>query len=642
MALIDPVPFRVTAGTDSEVMLKRYIRDRVISLREGLAKLQGNDGVVKWRKMYEAVPAEEEREFPWHGASNLVVPVVGIHTDTLLARVLSATLKMKPFWAVRLLGDYAKTAPSGIRDIIEEFLGYVALEPEELDLYRVEREWFAEIIKLGTGIVKTPWLKDVIDVMAPAGDGSGTYSWGQKIVYEGPRPEKLRYEDFKYPVYNSTMESMNFKYHVVHLQRDQLEERAFRNVYDKAVVKHMMTMPDRTSPSYTQTQNEQSAKVATIPGYGFAEWDVCECHFKYKVDESHIARVIVWYHEKTNQILRSYYHYYPGDIFVAGRLFYRDDMFPGMGFAETLGTFQEELSSIHNNRRDNQTIANLKAFRVDPDSPLNKGYRIYPGAMLPAKKDELEALDMGTPVQGEIDSERQTMDLAERRSGVSPPMQGQGAGTNTKRGIYTAMGTLSVMQEGNTRTDLNITDIRYAHTKLGRLISKLYASFGIGEREVMFGERGKQIKEALDAMLSGKMALAITAATSSVNREIEKQNDLMLMGVSERYHQYVTGMLQAAGNPMMPPEVKKFLTDAIQASNVLMQSVYRHFGYDEVDRLAPKPEVGGDLQPGAAGGQTPVGASPQQTPTGAPADAPPDANASLLQQLLVQGGGKPQ
>jgi hypothetical protein len=515
----------------------------------------------------------------------------------------------------------------------------VALEPEELDLYRVEREWFSEVIKLGTSVLKIPWIKDQEDVMAPSGDGSGSASWGTRVNYEGPRPEKLRFEDFKYPVYKATLEEMNFKYHVVHLQRDELEERAFWKVYNSNVVTALLAQPDRTSPSNSQVQNEQSAKVSTMSGYGFAEWDICECHFKYRVDDNHIARVLVSYHEKTNQILRSYYHYYPGDIFIAGRLFYRDDMFPGMGFAETLGTFQEELSQIHNQRRDNMTIANMKAFRVDPDSPLNKGYRMYPGAMIPGKKDEIEPLDCGTPVQGEIDSERLSMDLADKRSGVSPPMQGSGSGTNTKRGIYTAMGTLSVIQEGNTRTDLNITDIRYAHTKLGRLLCKLYAKFGIGDREVMFGERGKQIKAALDAMMDGKLALPVYAATSSVNREIEKQNDLMLMGISERYHQTVAGMLQAASNPMTPPAIRDYTQKALQAANTLMQSVFRHFGYDEVDRLAPKPEVSSEgVQPqGQNGGQ---GQPPPGAQAGASGAGPVDP-AQMLQSLLV-GEGKPQ
>jgi hypothetical protein len=633
-----PIPFNAFGA--SEIRLKNYLHDKVISLRDGLVKLHGNDGVVKWRKMYEAIPAEETREFPWHNASNLVVPVVAIHTDTLLARVLSAILKTKPYWAVRMLGDYANTAPPGERDALEEFLQYVALEPEELDLYRVEREWFAEIIKLGTGILKVPWLKTVEDVMAPAGDGLGRPSWGKKTVYDGPRPEKLRFEDFKYPVYEPTLEAMDFKYHIVHLQKEQLEERAFRQVYKQAAVTEMLKSPDRTSPSLTQSQNEQSAKVATIPGYGYAEWDVCECHFKYRVDDSHIARVIVSYHEKSSQILRSYYHYYPGEIFIAGRLFYRDDMFPGMGFAETLGTFQEELSQIHNQRRDNMTIANMKAFRVDPDSNLNKGYRMYPSGMVPGKKDEIEPLDMGTPVQGEIDSENLSMSLADRRSGVSPPMQGQGSGTNTKRGIYTAMGTLSVMQEGNTRTDLNITDIRYAHTKVGRLLCKLYAQFGIGDRELMFGERGKQIKDALNAMQSGKVALPVYAATSSVNLEIEKQNDMMLMNISERYHQTIAAMLQAISSPMTPEPIRKYTEKAVMAANALMQSVFRHFGHDEVDRLAPKPDV--EPAPSASAGAPSGGGAPGQAPPGGGTQPSGPVDPQLLQQMLAGGGGKPQ
>ena len=632
-------PIRFTVAGDSEYRLKTFLRDKVKSLADGLTKLHGNDGVVKWRKVYEATPAEETREFPFHGASNLIVPIVAIHTDTLLARVLSAVVKTNPYWTVRMLGDYASKAAPGEREALEEFLQYVALEPEELDLYRVEREWFAEIIKLGLSTLKIPWLKQVEDVLAPAGDGSGNNTWGEKIIHDGPRPEKLRYEDFKYPVYSTTLEAMNFKYHVVHLQREDLEERGFRRVYDPNVVKAILPSPDRTSPGYTQTQNEQSAKVSTVGGYGFAEWDLCECHFKYKVDDSHIARVIVTYHEKTNQILRSYYHYYPGDIFISGRLFYRDDMFPGMGFAETLGTFQEELSQIHNGRRDNMTVANTKSFRADPDSPLHKGYRRYPGSMLPAKKDEVEAFDSGTPVQGETDSERMSLELADKRSGVSPPMQGSGAGTNTKRGIYTAMGTLSVMQEGNTRTDLNITDIRYAHTKVGRLLCKLYAQFGIGDRELMFGERGKKIKDALDAMRSGKVALPVYAATSSVNKEVEKQNDLMLMQIGERYHQSIGAMLASISSPITDEMTKKYVNKAIEASHVLYQSVLRHFGYDEVDRLAPKPDTS---EPSGAGGGASQGQMPPSAGGGGGTQPSGPVDPAALTAMLANAGGKPQ
>jgi hypothetical protein len=626
---IDPIPFTLKPGTPAEDRMKRHLEETVKSLKDGLSKLHGMDGIIKWRKAYEATPAEDVREFPWHNASNIVVPIIAIHSDTLLARVMSAVMKTAPLWVVRELGDFAKQAPEGLRDALEEFLQYVGLESSELDLYRVYHEWFGEAIRLGTSVVKVPWVKWIEDKYGLAGDGTGSRAWYKETMYEGPRPEKLKFENFKCPVTSATIEAMDFKYDVIQLTRQQLEERKARKIYDPVAVQYVLAQPDRTSAqTQVQSQKEMDAKVRTIPGFGWAEWDICECHFKYRVDAEHFARLIVWYHEKSNQILRSYYHYYPGEIYIAARLFYRDDMFHGMGFGEILLPFQEEISEIHNQRRDNMTVANTKMFAVDPDSKLHKGYRTFPSAMLPARQTtgqkEIEALEFGTPVQGEIDSERLSLELAEKRSGVSPPMQGAGAGTNTKRGVYTAMGTLSLLQEGNTRTDLNITDIRYAHTKLGRLLAHEYGTFGVDEEKLkMFGEAGEKIKAGLEAIVEKKMALPVYAATASVNREVEKQSDLMLTQVMERYHQGVGAVLQAINAPMTPEPIKQYAEEALKAGRTLMTSVLRHFNRDEVDRLLPKIPPREQQQQGAAppGPQGPQG--PQQPQRQLPGIVPP-------------------
>jgi hypothetical protein len=591
---IKTIPFKLTPGSEAERKLKLYLRDKVESLRLGLVQLHGMDGIIKWRKAYEAVPAEPVREFPWHNSSNLVVPVVAIHSDTLLARVMSAVIKTRPLWVVRELGNFAKEAPIGMRGALEEFLGYVGLEASELDLYRVYHEWFGEAIRLGTGVLKCPWTKTFIDKLGPAGDMSGKQEWIRDVTYEGPRPEKLRFENFKCPVNKGTIEEMDFKYDIIKLERYDLEERSMRGIYDSAAVKAVLMQPNNESKvGQVQAQKETDAKVRTVPGYGFAEWDICECHLKYRVDISHFAKLIVWYHYKSDQILRSFYHYYPDELYLAARLFFRDDMFHGMGFAEILLPFQEEISEIHNQRRDNMTVCNTKMWAVDPDSKLHKGYRTFPGAMLPARQTtgqlEISPLEHGTPVQGEIDSERLSLELAEKRSGVSPPMQGSGAGTNTKRGVYTAMGTLSLLQEGNTRTDLNITDIRYAHTRLGRLLALEYGSFGVNEQLLAkFGDNASKIKQALNAIGEGKMALPVSAATASVNREVEKQSDLMLVGVMERYHQGIAAMLTAINNPLTPEPIKKQAADAISAARTLMMDVLHHFDRDEVERLVPE------------------------------------------------------
>lgn len=626
---LDPIKITITSGSTTEQQLKRYLKNRIRSIKDGLKEWHETK-IPEYRRRYDAKPLKESRDFPFENASNLVVPIVAIHTDTLLARVMNAVIKTKPIWTTRLVGAFLnaandETSPQELKDLIEEHLQYEALDPQLLDLYRVYHEWFGEAIKIGYSILKCPQYEEVEDMVVPAGDGSGKFEYEKRTIYSGPRPEKLPIEDFGLPVHSKTVESADFKYHRKRLQKWELEERAFKNTYDKAAVASILNKPDRTSPDRVQQQKETDANLKTISTDGevWSEWDIYECYFRYRVDDKHNTRCIVWYHLATDTILRAFYDYYPENIFIGARLFYRDDLFPGYGFAETLGMLQEEDSQIHNNRRDNQTVANARVWRVNSDSPLHQGFKIYPSAMIPADKDEIEPMAHGELSEVNIEEERLVLDLAERRSGVSPPQQGAGAGTNTKRGVYTAMGTLSVIQEGNTRTDLNITDIRYAHQKVGRLLGVHYATFGVDDAQLeVFGQKAEKILEAYEKMRDKKIVIPLYSSSASVNREIEKQNDLMLTNIMNKHYSGIAQMLQASNNQFSSEGEKQYSKDAIKASNRLMQSVLRHFGYDEVEQFVPAPKPTPQPAqgvPGApgAGAPTATGPGPAQLPTGA-------------------------
>ncbi len=634
---------KVTLVEAEVLRMKKFLRDKVVSIREGLRDLYDNK-VVMWRKAYEAIPAQAIREFPFHGASNLIVPVIAIHADTLLARVMAAVFKTMPVWTAKLVGDYDD--PKRFEDMriaFETHMQYVAIEPTELDLYRVYHEWFGETIRLGTSTIKCPWIKDIEDLAITAADGIGSVDYYKKLRYEGSRPEKIPFVDFGIPPSSRTIESARFKYHRIHLQKDELEEKAYIGIYDKTAVKEILGKPDRESPSTVQQSQEQDTGARTLTGYGFEEYDIYECHYRYKLGRKYV-NLVAWYNERNDQILRIYHNYYPDDVFVTARLFYRDDFFFGYGFAETLASFQEEISQIHNQRRDNSTVSNMKMWRVDPDSELHKGYRTFPGATVPARKDEIEGLSCGEVNPLTIEEEQLSLELAEKRSGVSAPLQGMGSGAMTKRGVYSSMGTLSLMQEGNTRTDLNVTDIRYAHTKLGRIIAKQEAEFGSDDssRYKRYGKMGSLVQQALQAYKDGVITLPVYAATASVNREVEKQSDLMLSGLMQKHHQMIAQMLGAAANQFTPPEVKKYMTDAVESANALMKSVFRHFGYDEVDRYVP------DAQPPAQGTQPPEmgggpGGAPQLPPvSGAPPALQPSGQQSQPNPLsaVLTGGNQ--
>jgi hypothetical protein len=634
------IPIRF--GTDGREKLVRHLKSRILALETGLTVLH-EEKITKWRKAYEAVPREPTREFPFYNASNLVVPIIATFTDTLLARVMSSVLKTRPPFVCKIFGDHADLSDD-IRASLEEFMEYVSFEPEELDLYRVYHEWYGDAIKYGTSIVKCPHEKRWIDeLLSSEGDGSGSKAeFVRTLQYEGPRPEKIPFERFGIPPQAKTLDGADIIYHKRVLTREELMERRFFQIYDPVAVDSILTKPDRSGPSNTVLQNEDTLGAHTTAGYGYGEWDVYECWLKWKTPDGKFQpRIIATLHKTTNTLLRAVYDTHTLLPFSLARLFYRDDMIYGYGFCETLWQFQEEISEQHNGRLDNRTIANTRVWRVSPDSKLHAGYRIYPSALLPAEKDEIEALQAGDISEQTIDDEKFSIELAQQRAGVAPPLQGQAGGPN-KKGVYTAMGTLSLLQEGNRRTDLNISDLRYAHTRLGRIILCDYSKFGIrNSLKGIFGEKGVEIQKALEAYKSNKIGLPIYSSTASVNREVEKQNDFILVNLMRQHYMATAQLIAQINSPVTPPDLKDYLKEVIKASNLVLKSVLRNFEKEDVDILVPEPKLqedqgGQQPQPGQAPqppGQIPSSPSPLLGMAGQPGNT--DISALLSRRKGV-------
>ena len=632
--MADFVPLKLQLNSDPEIKLRRHLKGRILALEDGLKQLH-EDKITKWRKAYEAKPREEVREFPFYHASNLVVPIVAIFSDTLQARVMSALLKTRPPWAVKMIGTHPDM-PEGTTGALEEFLEYVGIEPEELDLYRVYHEWTGDTIKYGTSVVKAPHeVRYIHEVIGVPGDGSGSQpEFLQSLEYEGPRPEKIAFEDFLIPPASKTLEAADIIIHKRVMTRNELGERRFFKIYEPSRVDMIWHKPDRGGPSYTQTMKEDSAGAHTSAGYGYAEWDIYECWLKWLTpDGKWRPKIVATYHKNSDTLLRTIYDTSKLLPYALARLFYRDDSIYGYGFCETMWSFQEELSEEHNGRLDNRTIANTRLWRVDPDSKLHAGYRIYPSALVPAEKDEIEPLQMGDISSQTIDDERFSIELAERRAGISPPMQGAGAGQQGKRGIYTAQGTLAVMQEGNRRTDLNISDMRYSHTRLGRILLSDYAHNKVRPALLkVFGDKAELIEQALQAVRDNKLGLPIYSSSASINKEVEKQSKMMLIGLMKQHYVGIAQMIAQISGPTIPPDVKKYLGEVIKASNMVMKSTLKDFDMEDVDLLVPEVEenVG---QPSA--GQPPAGGQPGALP---PGQAPPQGQQGP-QLLNFPGGG---
>jgi hypothetical protein len=598
-----PVPKLVTSESFGQAEygeLLLYVDDMVKFLK---AKTRGirEELMPKWVRIYRGVPAEETRSWPWPGASNLVIQLAATHADELLSRVM-AIYAQDDLFKAKLLGNFDQDSDmSGERqkDMIEEFLTDASYEPDELDLYHVEETGFSSAIRYGTGIFKFPWEYVTEREYTYLGGGMTP---GEKLSYnldpltrrDGPRPMNVPLSDFGIDPRWKKLDDADFFYHTKHLSTRQLKNlKQFPEIYAKEAIEKILGHPDQQS-EFDQQQEAQK-KVETQPVKVGEMYDIEECWFIYNKGPD-TFRLVCNYHLSTETNLGIFYNPYPENEcpFEDAKLAYDDDTYFGYGFCEMLESYQREVSTTHNWRTDNRHFATTGVGRINKNSKLSSIIQLFPGCFLPADQGEIEPLQFGAgALQYGTEDEMLTLSLAKERSGVDPAIGGAGGGiVNPKRGVYSAQGTSIVMQQQNNRNNLRMSDMRSAHVRIGRKVLRLYSYFGVSAKRLRsYGDRSELLKTALESYKSGKLGLVIRPATASQNREMEKQNDILITSTLERLYAGDLQLMQAVMQQGAPPELVDYIKAQFRAKNTLMKRLLRNFGRADDDALVPIPDL---------------------------------------------------
>lgn len=596
-------PVKCTFGVDIDNSVKNFVHERIESIQNATRTLRETD-VPEWRRLLQGKPSEEKKSFPWENASNVVIQISGTCQDILKAAIMGSIWGVLPIYNAALVGEWEENEKGeDQRNALEEAMVYFASEPEELDLYRVENLWFGEGIGFGSSFTKTPYEylteTQIVGLSSiDGGDSAGEKLQEQEFVRKyGPSPEKLPFEDFLVEPTASTLYLADFKCHIRHFKKWDLEDRRYKGIYEKKSIDAIIGQPDRHGPATVQQQAQQDMGITLSSMSIQATWDVYECWFKYNHPNGKTYSLLYTYHFKSKTVLKCVFNFYPDndDPFDMCRLGWDDDGIYGMGFAKMLKHYQEEVSTGHNQRVDNRTLGNTSILRTSRISKLDSNFSVYPLATIPGEKDEFEVMQLGTNYPPDIQGEQLTLSLAERRAGVEMGVQASGGGTtNPKKGVYSAMGTFAVMQAGNRRNNMRTADMRYAHIQLGRRILKLYSYFGLGDKGKVFGKKEAFLRQALQNVKQGRMTFPIRAATESVNKELEKQNLMLLVNVVKQHHMSIAQTLMQInqGKQMgaLDDQTIKYLLDTIKAMDYLMQDLLRAFNMNDVARLLPLPD----------------------------------------------------
>lgn len=616
--------------------IDKYWYERLEVQVKGLVDIREKK-YAQWRKVYNGTPRTKDKDFPWQGASNIVIQVVGSYIDQLTAKIVMGTVAEDPLWAAGLLGSWKRAEQAEEqRTAIQEHMIFSGLEPSYLNLMEKYPIWIRTIIKYGLGAMKLmPEL--VVEQVAEDVSADGKVNFTDYLRHDGPVALPLLFDDFIIPATQKELHRYPMVAQRLKLQEYEVRRLLYDKSFDKAAVREVLRQPDMQGPDKVEQEIENETGAKTEPGGKLSDrWHLYECFFSYNINGK-TFNLIYTGHLKSRKPVKRVFNWLPENSipYVTGRIGSDGERAYGFGFCEMLKDYQEEVTAIHNRRGDASTLANTNLLRAGSGSQLDSNFSIYPNALVTGEEGSIEAIPLGRTANETIKDEQQTLQLATDRAGVGPSASGSGSGTVTKKGQYTAMGAFPVLQEGNTRANLNITEFRTSHYTLGRLKLLYDAHFGLREEYIQFfGERAKHLKKALENVRSGRIYLPIRAATGSVNKEIEKQNEMLLLNNLRAHGQQMAQLLQAVANPMAPPELQHFLLSFAQASTFVMRKVCKDFGIEDPsvavpsllgtieDRIAAieqqvakqkQPQGGGQPQlpsPGGSSGSEPPGLQP--------------------------------
>ena len=601
--------------------------------------------VPEWRRIVEGEPKEKNKSWPFPNCSNLVHQLAGEACDDLAARVLQLVWNTHPLYYFKYLvkaeNDKQSEEFTRKQELLQDFIDYVGNDPRELDLYTHENKWFIDSAGLGKSHIMVVPEQRMEAVYVGFREGKNAFS--EKALYEGPKLVNLRYEDVLGDP-NCQVFEENDPLIVRHtLNKRQLQERAFKGFYEKEKVNTILGNPDRYGPDAIKRRENAKKGIADTQDTTLAEWDIYAVYFSwYKSDTK--FRLIAWYHQRSKTMLNCVYNFIPDNQIpiVETRL-----SVDGKGFAQMLKYNQEEVSTAKNQRNDAMTWGILGINTLSPQNKnIDRNMKIWPGIMLPVDPAHFEHHEVANPAMHamSLQNEQAMIVQAQNRAGIAPAVAGAGAGTVDKKGKYSAMGTMAVMQDSNTRSAHRQSDFRHSHVKLGGLITDFYGFMGLGRKGTIFGIDERLLDQVLADVLERKVRIPMRAATASVNIEVTKQNEILLNQSIEAFNKTQSQMIQAASNETLPPEYRKWMARVINTRTLFMRKIVKDFQLsDHPEEYIPDPpkisveeqnakaqepaagggpanilemarslpQPGGGGEPAGLGGLSPVGLGPQ-------------------------------
>lgn len=565
-------PIPLTSGEREKLV--DYLLDELDNSMSDHEDLE--DQLDEWDRLYMGEPKTQKKTFPWPGAANVEIPIIGSHVDSINARILNTVFGVEPFWSIEALNammePYAKP--------VESYLDWSRWA--EFNMYRTCRSMCNELTKYGWA-----WLKEGWDVYTKNNIVTGSDGDFQRRdeVIRRPFVSHILARDVIQQSGVEDYEQGEWLCHRVRLTDTQLFRRKLDHVYD-----HVDEVLDRKEDA----SRFHTALRANPRQFSMSE-EKLNTLYEFWVDwpwRDMIVPLKVVLHREAKLALSAVFNPYGYRPIRKMSFIFREGRRDHLGICRRLMQLQEEIGSLHRQQLDNGTIANTRFF-VGRKNVIRGNTQIWPGRFLPVNDPDkdIKALQMGDIYQSQGVLEQRALAYAERASGISDYQLGRESSTAGSRA--TATGTLAIIQEGNRRFDLNVRDFRDVMGDVGYGILALNQMFrprGMiyfvqGQKE---GGYTEQVLNLPPEFNGAKLAIQLTASTASINKEAEKQGLLALFGIVTQYAERVTQAAMAVYNPETPGEIREYLLKTVEGARIIMSRIVQTFGEKDVDKILPE------------------------------------------------------
>ncbi|KKL96413.1 hypothetical protein LCGC14_1844700, partial [marine sediment metagenome] len=444
-----------------------------------------------------------------------------------------------------------------------------------------------ETVKYGTGVAKSDYLKLI--KKAVRFNAAGEREEFPVVIKDGATLDSVALANFIMPHHAQDPQTApwcgemmnNTPFGIKNLEESKL---FYPGTFEHLTSHFREQSREGTSGErkFTSAQEDLEKTAAIFPKLV----DFYLIYLSFDVDgDDKLEEIVTWYHHNSRFLMGARYNW-NGDLRRPYRIVQYipvEHRWRGIGVSKQNAQFQKEVTTIHRQRLDNATIANMRMFKINRLSGYGPKEPIFPGKMwFLDDMDHIETIQLGEVYSSSFSNEQSAVIYSQQRTGVNEVILGMPqVGTPG-----TATGDLARIQEGNKKFDFSMDNIR---DWLSTLTMDAFLNIKeFGPRHpgyFLHAEGGAEVLKILGQSISdirSGILFEVKAAGQQQNRLLDRNNWQQIGALT---NQYYVSMIQLAINANRPDLVQLILNKGMIAATEVMKQVLESFDVRSINRI---------------------------------------------------------